>query len=154
MSCDCNCSCPGCTCEPTVEKALTEIPGMTAISEVVKADEARKYTLSVAYPAMKKDGHGEFARGDQLEQAAWDWMAKSRTIGLYHADGLVGHGTVVESYIWRADPWDCGDQVIKNGDWLLGVRWGDKAWQLIQTDQVDGLSIQGRARRTRASLAA
>lgn len=123
-----------------------------AVSAVFKADAEQRFTYGVAYPALRKDGHGEFASREQVEKTAWDWMERSRTIGLFHADGLVGHGTVVESTIWRGPDWSVVDgmgneQVVKSGDWLVGVIWSEAAWPHVLAGNIDGFSIQGSALR-------
>ena len=134
-----------------VLKALEAAPS-TAVAAVIKSDEARQFTMSVAYPALRKDGHREFAGVDQVEKTAWSWMKRSRTVGLFHADGLIGDGTVVESSVHRGPDWvvkavDGSEQVVHAGDWLVGVVWSDRAWNAIQKGEIDGFSIDGRARR-------
>lgn len=131
--------------------------GATRVS-VLKSQQRQRYTLTVAYPAYQvtkgeADGHGEYIDPQDLERVAWTYLAKHRQIGLYHADGTIGHGTVVESYVWRAPDWAVKDaagrvQVVKTGDWLLGVQWDPVAWDLITSRRANGLSIQGRARKT------
>lgn len=113
----------------------------------------KRFSLAVAYPALRKDGHGDYATPDTIEQAAWAYLADHREVGLYHADGLVGQGTVVESTIWRSPAWTCeavdgSSQTISPGDWLLGIVWEPRPWDLIKSGRVDGLSVQGRYRRS------
>lgn len=126
--------------------------GTSAVGAVIKMQEEQRITLTVAYPALRKDGHGEFAGAETVEKTAHDWMARSRQIGLYHVAGLVGYGTVVESGIHRGPDWvvkatDGSDQVVHAGDWLMAVRWEPDAWAAIKKGDIDGLSIDGRAKR-------
>lgn len=134
-----------------------------AALNVLKANVERRYTLGVAYPAMKvdvgvaADGHRDFVSHEALEKAAWEWMTKHRDIGLYHRDGTEGRGTVVESYIWRGDPWvikaaDGSEQRVMPGDWLLGVQWREDTWPLIKSGLVKGYSPQGGAKRAAPSV--
>lgn len=132
--------------------------------KVVKADASQRYTLTVAYPANKpdagvaRDGHQDFASAHEVEQAAWNYMVKSRNVGLWHENGTDGAGEVVESYIYRGPDWtirasDGSEQVVKAGDWLMGVRWSDDAWDQIQKGEIGGVSMQGKAsRRTPSPL--
>lgn len=133
-----------------------------AIISVAKADEERRYTLGVAYPAMKADvgvamdGRTDFMSAEELEKTAWAWTAKSRQIGLFHADGTEGHGTPVESYIYRGPDWtveapDGSTQVIKAGDWLVGTVWDPIAWGLVKKGLLGGYSPQGRTRLSKPS---
>lgn len=121
-------------------------------SVVLKAQAEQQVTIGVAYPALRKDGHGEFAKAAELERTAWTYLAKHRTVGLWHEDGLVGQGTVVESWIHRGPDWivdavDGSTQVVKAGDWCMAVQWDDPSWRLIKSGLLDGYSVQGMARR-------
>ena len=131
-----------------VEKALD-----SAWTSLLKAEPEQRYTLCLAWPALKpdvakaKDGRRDYARAETIERTAWAWMVKSRTVGLYHQDGTEGHGTVVESYIYRGPDWQVGDTLIKAGDWLIGTIWDDSAWALVKAGLINGMSPQGRAKR-------
>lgn len=122
------------------------------LTAVIKGDDEKRYSLGLAYPANRLDGHGEYMAADDLELTAWSFVVKGREIGMYHADGTVGHGTVVESYIYRGPDWtltavDGSDVVIKAGDWMLGAVWDDVGWQLVRKGFVDGWSMHGKALR-------
>ena len=131
-----------------------------AVCRVIKAAEERRYTLGVAYPALKPDvgkaadGYRDFVSAEVLEQTAWNWMRKHRDIGLFHRDGTDGHATVVESYIWRGPDWtqlspvDGKPYVVKSGDWMLGTIWDDYGWQLVKSGLVQGWSPEGGAARS------
>jgi Putative phage serine protease XkdF len=136
--------------------------GRSLAGPVIKADAAKRFTLSVGYPAYKADvavaldGHRDFAGEQATEEACWEFM-KSQQVGLYHQDGTEGVGTIVENYVYRnPDPWvlkaaDGSEQVIKAGDWLIGIIWDQAAWDLIQKGEINGTSMQGKARRRRPS---
>lgn len=134
---------------------------LVAGCEVFKAVEERRYTLGVAYPANRPDvgvamdGHIDFVTPEVLEKAAWSFMRSGAAVGLHHADGTDGAGTVVESYLWPGEPWpQPNGYVVQKGDWLLGVQWGPEAWSLIKSGKVRGFSPQGGAHRRSPSSAA
>jgi hypothetical protein len=138
--------------------------GEGVAGKLVKAQPERRYTLMVAYPANKcdvavaKDGYQDFADEDAVEEAAWNYMLKSRNIGLWHQDGTDGAGDVVESYVYRGPDWpiEAGDgstHVIKAGDWLMGIRWGEAAWEDVLAGRINGVSMQGLAEREEAAPA-
>ena len=138
--------------------------GETVKGVVIKSDDERKFTLMVAYPAnsadvgVARDGFQDFASADAVEKACWSYMEKSRQIGAFHQDGTEGTGTLVENYVYRGPDWtltaaDGSEQVIKSGDWLWGVKWGDEGWDLIKSGQARGASPQGGASRRTPSPA-
>lgn len=136
-----------------------------AAVEVIKTSAPQRYSLGLAYPAMKadvavaQDGHRDFVSETALEKTAWEWMAKHREIGLFHQGGTEGHCTVVESYIYRGPDWtitspvDGSEVVIKAGDWMLGGVWDEYGWDLVEKRKVNGWSPEGGARRSVPSAA-
>ena len=130
---------------------------------MLKAAEESRYTLGLAYPAMRvdvgvaADGYRDFVSHDALEKAAWSWMTKQGGIGMFHRGGTEGHATVVESYIYRGPDWcvaspvDGSDCIIKAGDWMLGTVWDDYGWQMVKAGLVNGWSPEGSARRSTPS---
>ena len=131
---------------------------------VVKSEEEQRYTLTVAYPANKpdiavaQDGHIDFAGAKAVEKAAWSYLRKSPNVGLWHSNGTDGSGEVCESYIYRGPDWtikasDNSEQVIKAGDWLMGIIWSEESWPLVKQGLIGGVSPQGRARRRVPSAA-
>ena len=137
----------------------TDVVAMT----VVKAQAEQRFTYGLCYPALKADsaraadGAIDFAKPSVIEAAAWSWMLKSRDLGLYHDDTLGGgHAQIVESHIWRADPWvtkaaDGSTVRIERGDWLIGCIWSPEAWDLVRKGLVTGFSMQGAAQRRKPS---
>lgn len=124
----------------------------------------QRFCLGVAYPADRADvsraadGYRDFVKAENLEQAAWRFMVKSRDIGMHHLDGTSGAATVVESHIHRAPPWEVtaadGSTVcVQPGDWLVGVVFSPEAWQAVKSGRVRGFSPQGGARRATPSKA-
>ena len=125
---------------------------------VVKSEDERRYTLTVAYPADKADtavaadGFQDFAGKQAVEDAAWSYLTKSPAVGLWHKDGTDGAGSVVESYIYRGPDWtvkaaDGSEHVVKAGDWLLGIQWTAETWPLVKEGRIGGVSMQGKAAR-------
>ncbi|MDE3075593.1 MAG: hypothetical protein KGJ86_09195 [Chloroflexota bacterium] len=108
-------------------------------------------------PRIQKgvDGGRDYFTPEELEKAAWNFLAKGREVGLYHVDGTEldgGAATVVESYVYRGPDWDLGDGiVVKSGDWLIGAVLSPRAWELHKQGKLNGFSPQGVARRRRVS---
>lgn len=132
--------------------------GTGIATRVFKAAPERRYTLALAYPALRpdrgvaSDGFRDFATPEAVEDAAWAYLRKGAAVGLWHARGTENSGTCVESYVYRGPDWqidspDGSQQVIKAGDWLVGVVWTPQAWDLIKSGRITGVSMQGTATR-------
>lgn len=129
---------------------------------MVKSDSAKRYTLTMGYPANKADqgvaldGNIDFAGPDAIEKAAWDYM-QNPEVGLWHDDGTTtGAGRVVESYIYRGPDWaikavNDSEVTIKAGDWLLGIVWGEETWPDVVEGRIGGTSMEGTAARRKPS---
>jgi len=143
----------------TAPAAKAAWDGETVTGVLVKADAELRQTLTVAYPADRADaakaldGHRDFASKDALMKAAHSFLAKSPLIGRHHADGTEGAGTVLESFIWPASDWkpEGSGYTVKEGDWLVKVQWSPEAWAEIKAGEITGVSMQGSARRRKAS---
>jgi hypothetical protein len=114
----------------------------------------QRYVLGIAYQAGRDpkiakgmDGARDFFTAEELEKAAWQFMAGPRDVGIYHMDGTEGHATITESYIYRGPDWQVGDVVVKAGDWLVGGVLDDVAWDLYKSGRITGWSPQGTAKR-------
>lgn len=141
-----------------LDKALDETDVDEAACSVFKSVDESRVTVGLAYPhnrpdiGIAADGFRDFAGRSAVEKACWSFTSKSRSIGLNHADGTAGHGEVVESAIHRGPDWiikgdDGNDKIIKDGDWVMAVRWDEPTWGLIKSKKLNGLSPQGRAKR-------
>jgi len=103
------------------------------------------------------DGSRDYFTKDELRKACWSLMQSGvPEVGLFHADGTVGHGQIVESFLWPdgAPDWhvvaaDGSEVVIKEGDWLGRILPDEVAWNLYKAGHIGGVSIQGQARRRR-----
>jgi len=134
-----------------------------AACRVVKTMDERRFTLGVAYPAMKPDaskaadGFRDFVSSEVLEKTAHEWLHKHRDVNLFHQDSTSGHFTPAESYIWRAPDWEISSPVdgkpyvVKSGDWILGGYWDEYGWELVKAGLVNGWSPEGTARRSKPS---
>lgn len=131
-----------------------------AACQLIKTTEERRFTLGVAYPAMRADiaraadGFRDFVSPEVLEKTAWDWLTKHREVNMFHQEHTVGHFTPTESYIWRAPTWEIPSPVdgkkvvIKQGSWMLGGIWDEYGWTLVKAGLINGWSPEGGARRS------
>ena len=151
-------------------------PGEISYGGFVKAEDDRRFSLGLAYPAMRvdpkrgADGKRDFVQPDVLEMAAHSWMLKalqdhSGAAGMFHFNGAGGGApienccSIAESYIYRGPDWllksvDDVDVTIYAGDWLMAAYWTAEAWPMVKSLQVRGWSPEGFALRSPPSLAA
>jgi hypothetical protein len=69
-----------------------------------------------------------------------------RRLGDQHQVWDEGLGEVVECYLMPCDG-TIGDEVVKEGTWLLGVIWSPEYFAKIQAGERTGYSMGGKARR-------
>lgn len=142
--------CPNCGQPmPVVEVEAVVEPDVVVVEKRLAVPEnPQRFILGCAYPADAVDGHNEFVSKAELEQIAWEFLRDHRTIGFYHADNTLTHASVVESYCHRGAPWvtkalDGSEQVIREGDWMLGVLMDEIGFEQVVREAADGWSIQG-----------
>lgn len=147
----------------SIISASSPLPPDAISCDVIKSEAPQQFTLGLAYPAMKADigvagdQHIDFVAKEPLEKAAWGYLKDHRGINLFHRGDTLGHGEVVESYIYRGPDWEIKSPVdektylIKSGDWLLGSIWDDYAWELVCKGVLNGWSPEGTAQRVPAS---
>jgi hypothetical protein len=138
----------------TAAKGVAEWDGESMTGVIAKASDELQYTLVCVYPADKADvavaadGHRDFASKGAVREAAWNFLRKGGNVGLAHADGTDGAGTIVESFLWPGDDWATkSGYVVKGGDWMAGIVWDDPAWELVKAGKIGGVSMQGSAKR-------
>jgi hypothetical protein len=126
---------------------------------VLKADDERRFLLTVAYPAYKPDvavaadGFVDVASDRVVEDACWRYLRKGARVGMWHQKGFEKCAEVVENYIYRGPTWvvkapNGTEQRIEAGDWLVGMILTPDAWTLYKSKQIGGVSVQGGARRS------
>ena len=111
---------------------------------VLKLDEDRQVVLGAVYIPDFVDSQGDWATADEIEKAAYEFMAKGdvRAIDTNH-DMEDNGGVVVESFIARK-----GDPDFVEGSWVLGVKLTDDLWDDVKKGELNGFSMFGKAVRT------
>lgn len=128
---------------PKRKRALKSV--VASGSLIVKDEDRQRYTLGVVYAKNELDSEKDFATEDDLEKAAWEYLANTRDIGVMHKDGTSGAGVLVESYIYRGPRWEVEGQVVEPGDWVAGAIWEEPTFKRILNGDLTGWSLQGEA---------
>jgi 2'-5' RNA ligase/cation transport regulator ChaB len=139
---------------------MSVVAGQTESVPLAKVRPDSRFTFAPLYLPNAEDAHGEWATPDDLQKAVWDYARTGdREITLQHIPGVV-IGEWVELACW---PWEHeatltvpGSAVRKvklppNTPWM-GVVWSERAWPLVKSGHLRGLSIEGRAKRVEADI--
>lgn len=108
-------------------------------------DTLTKTALCVLEEVVKAASSGDSVRLDITD--AFEAVEK-RGLNDMHVntdrDGELG--TIVECYIAPCD-FQIGEEQVKKGTWLLGVRWSPEYFAKIESGERTGFSMEGRAVR-------
>lgn len=111
-----------------------------------KSDEEQKLIYGIVYEPDEIDTHGEFAKANEIEKAAHDFLADNRNIDLQH-NFKSDYGTVVESYVAPVD-FKIANDVVKKGAWVLVTKANDDIWEAVKKGEITGYSMAGQANKT------
>ena len=129
---------------------------------LAKENAEQRFLLMVGYspnkmPYRGADGFVDLCRPEVIEKACWRFMENGAGAGIGHQPGGEDAFKVVENYIYRNPvPWeltaaDGSKQVIKEGDWVLGIVLTPESWSDYKKGRWRGGSLQGKAERIRAT---
>jgi len=141
--------------------------GPDLVSVAIKKSTEKQIVYGVVMSSYGPDGiftdaHGDYCLPSMIEAAAHNFVSdSSRTISLQHSLMLKSSDAkVVESHI---EPYPTkedylkamagedhavtkrvfGDGVVHSGDWVLGVKLSDPAWELFQKGEINAFSPGG-----------
>ncbi|WP_103110799.1 XkdF-like putative serine protease domain-containing protein [Brevibacillus reuszeri] len=115
---------------------------------IAKTDTAKQIVYGVVYEPDVEDAHEDQMTEDEIEKAAHMFMEKQHTYNIDKQHDLdADKGFVVESYITPVDM-KLGDQEIKKGSWVAGVKVTDAdTWEQIEKGEITGFSMWGVGKR-------
>lgn len=115
---------------------------------IAKADKAKQIVYGVVYEPDVEDAHGDSMTAEEIEKAAHGFMERQNTYNIDKQHDLdADKGYVVESYIAPVDM-TLGDQEIKKGSWVAGVKVTDAdTWEQIEKGEITGFSMWGVGKR-------
>ena len=149
-------------------KATVNVPGDNACGEAsyLRRDEPARAVKFVGTPAALRkaaekgivygvvyspddvDLQGEWATAEDIEEAAHEYLVKSRQTRRQHGD--VSDDEVVESYVAPCDLRLNGEDV-KKGAWVVVMKLGTKSRDLVKNGKMTGFSMGGSCRRVEAA---
>jgi len=112
---------------------------------ILKRDEEKRLVTGVVLEPEIEDAHGDIISEADVEEAAHDFMRKSRVIGLQHKE--LGPVEVVESFIAK-EAMKIGDEQVAKGAWVMTVKVHDEdVWKAVKSGEFTGFSIGGTGMR-------
>lgn len=126
-----------------IKKADDGRATFTTCGRIIKADPESHHVTGVVYEPLAEDSQGNFMTETEITKAAY-WFAKnSGQVDIQHSFEPFNGGTVVESWIAKADFAIDGEQV-KKGTWLMTVEVTDpEIWESIEKGDITGFSMGG-----------
>lgn len=125
--------------EPNSKPKNIEHPYVHA-APLRQRDPAQRIVVGEVLVPDALDAHGDRIDAATVERAAHRFLAERR-VGTNHRS-FCNVGEVVESFIARP-----GDPDFAPGAWVLAVRCSPDTWQKVESGELTGFSIGGRARR-------
>lgn len=130
---------------------------------IYKADDSKRIVYGVVLDPYIIDAHDDYLSPDVIEQTAHNFLAESRVVGLDH-NGEAKGAKVVESWIQpypsqddykaaiegkphKAYSQSFGDDVVRSGSWVLGVKLTPDLWDRVKSGELNGFSIGGYGQR-------
>jgi len=108
---------------------------------ILKRDDEKRLVTGVVLEPEIEDAHGDIISEADVEEAAHDFMRKSRVIGLQHKE--LGPVEVVESFITK-EIMKIGDEQVTKGAWVMTVKVHDEdVWEAVKSGEFTGFSIGG-----------
>ena len=106
---------------------------------------AQQVLVGVVLEPDVVDGHGDTYSAEDIEKAAHFYLRHFGNVGLEHKRLINHKAVVVESYILLADL-EIGGMNLKKGTWLMAIQVLDsELWGMVESGEIDGLSIGGLA---------
>ncbi|ATF11615.1 terminase [Brevibacillus brevis X23] len=115
---------------------------------ISKTDKSEQMVYGVVYEPDVEDAHGDQMTAEEIKKAAHGFMERQNTYNIDKQHDLdADKGYVLETYISPIDM-TLGDQEIKKGSWVAGVKVTDAdTWEQIEKGEITGFSMWGVGKR-------
>ena len=126
-----------------ITKAEKGQASFSTYGRIVKTDVESHFVTGIVYEPLVEDSHGNYMTKQEIAKAAY-WFAKhGDKVDLQHSFEPMDGAAVVETWIAKAD-FQIGDEIIKEGTWLMTVEITDaNVWESVQKEEITGFSMGG-----------
>lgn len=115
----------------------------TTYGRIVKTDSENHYVTGIVYEPMEEDSHGNYMNAEEITKAAYWFSKNGNKVDIQHSFEPLDNAAVVENWVAKAD-FKLGDEVIKEGTWLMTVEVTDEGvWESIEKGEITGFSMGG-----------
>lgn len=139
-------------------KPISDRPSIEFAGSISKRDEDKQLVFGWASVVSKHDEElvtdlqGDVITPDELEEAAYDYVLKSRDGGVQHA--VTGVSTLVESMVFTQEKWEAlgvpsdVSKIMPTG-WWVGFKVHDESvWKGVKEGRWTEFSVHGTGLRT------
>jgi 8-oxo-dGTP pyrophosphatase MutT (NUDIX family) len=132
------------------DSAIEKILKSQRVVPIIKANKMKQILYCVVLEPHTVDAQDDVMSPEDIEKTAHKYLENSRVIGGEHTKAI--NAVPVESFIAPQDfqvSGQYGDQVVKQGSWVLGVKVKDpEEWQKVLDGEYTGVSIGGFGQRS------
>jgi len=138
-----------------------EQKGISVTLKAAREEEQIVYGIVLDPNAI--DAHNDWAPPAEVQKTAHDYISQSRVVGLEHESKV--RAQVVESFVetypsekdykaaMKMQPHSItqrkfGDDVLRSGAWVLGVKLEDREWKAYKRGEITGFSMGGFSIKT------
>ena len=115
----------------------------TTYGRIVKTNADNHYVTGIVYEPMAEDSDGNYMTEEEITKAAYYFTKNSGQVDIQHSFKPFAGGTVVESWVAKAD-FTIGEEQVKKGTWLMTVEVTDpEIWDSIEKGDITGFSMGG-----------
>ena len=116
-------------------------------SRILKFDEDKRLVKGVVLEPDTVDLQGDIILAETIENAAYNYMMKSRVIGYRHKEEAKDVA-LVESYIAPDGLFFDKDNYVAKGSWIITLKvFNDEIWNAIKGGELNSFSIGGWGER-------
>jgi hypothetical protein len=132
--------------KPGTEPELIELKTVKNDVTIVTKNAKKRLVTGLVMEPDELDTQDEYASSEVIEQAAHNYLVKSRAVGVQHAQQNP-HCFVVESWVAPVSLTIEGRK-IKQGSWMMTVKVSDdETWNKVEKGELTGFSIGGLAEK-------
>lgn len=123
--------------QQNIEKQIARFP-----LQIIKQEAEQRIAIGIVMEPETTDAHGDVISAVEIEKSMYHFMENWQQVDFMHDEEVIEGAKIVMSYIAPVD-FELGEQQVKKGSWVLGVRFPEIVWNLIKQGLITGFSPGG-----------